>query len=610
MPKWGLSKDQRASAPWGLDPALLQPKKTITEPVHEDIYLNRLETMFVDSPPMQRLRRVRQLGTTELVYPGATHTRFSHSLGTLRAAQNLFDAALEQQSGPDPKPDLFHEWLAEGKDVFNQRVAEATVLARLGGLLHDLCHIPFGHSIEDDLGILTAHDANLDRFNALWGQIPNDVRDAIPDSLFRAIRTLVLSKRKDLADIPPEYAFVADIVGNTICADLLDYLSRDHLFTGLPARLGHRFIDGFYVTPSTDGYYPRRMAIKIRRRSRLRADVISELFKFLRYRYELSERVLVHHTKLAADAMVGKALEIWYDSIRESVARTPGHALPDTDNIDSLLESADRDQVDSAARRLVETQVLRRGDEGLLEHLRDLSEEPDAPPRLKAAGALATAVLDRKLYRLAARSDGESRAMAAEIHEKHGSFESRRRMEQRCASYVDLAHRRHVLLWIPSPMMRMKAADVLVDDGHRVQPLQAYDRATGKRGAEIYDSHQALWGVSVYVHESVVASQVDVILAWLSRELGIGWAADALPDESNQLVQIAAQVVARKRGLNHDQEMALALEPAAAGGAETFAALLQLVDIAAEAKYGEVSGATTRSRRRRAKPDQADLDLT
>ncbi len=52
--------------------------------------------------------------------------------------------------------------------------------------------------------------------------------------------------------------FVADLVGNTICADLVDYLQCDHLFTGLPAKLGHRLIQGIYVTRDDHGAFPSR----------------------------------------------------------------------------------------------------------------------------------------------------------------------------------------------------------------------------------------------------------------------------------------------------------------------------------------------------------------
>jgi HD superfamily phosphohydrolase len=169
MPKWGLTPEQREAQPWGLPSAELAPAKTITDPVHGDIFVTRLEQRVIDSAPMQRLRRVRQLGATHLVYPGATHTRFSHCLGALRSAQDLFDAVVDHRHGPHAVRDLFGEWESNPAE-YRKRVAEATVLARLGALLHDLTHVPFGHSVEDDIGLLTPHDENVPRFEELWSQ--------------------------------------------------------------------------------------------------------------------------------------------------------------------------------------------------------------------------------------------------------------------------------------------------------------------------------------------------------------------------------------------------------------------------------------------------------
>jgi len=321
VPKWGLTTSQRSSKPWGLPKKELEPSKTITDPIHGDIYITCLERRFLDSPPLQRLRRVRQLGTTHLVYPGATHSRLSHALGALRSAQDLLDAVIDQRTGPHAaKRDLFREW---PKREYNRRVAEATVLARLGALLHDMCHVPFGHSIEDDLKILEPHDENPRRFEKLWNQFDQEIRRLVEPDLKAALEPLILSKLevKDPPEPARRYPFVADIVGNTICADLIDYLQRDHRFTGLPLELGRRFLDGFYVTASDHPLQASRMVVQICKNSRPRADVVSELLKHLRYRYELSERALVHHAKLAADAMIGKLMEIWRDSLwNESAA--------------------------------------------------------------------------------------------------------------------------------------------------------------------------------------------------------------------------------------------------------------------------------------------------
>src|SRR4051794_34246915 len=116
----------RESQPWGLKPNLLDTTKVITDPVHGDVFVTELERRIIDSPPFQRLRRVRQLGTTHLVYPGATHTRFAHSLGTLSMSQELMDAVISQELGPHPKADdLFSEWRADSRDLYIKRTAEA-----------------------------------------------------------------------------------------------------------------------------------------------------------------------------------------------------------------------------------------------------------------------------------------------------------------------------------------------------------------------------------------------------------------------------------------------------------------------------------------------------
>ena len=169
MPTCGLTEQQRAMHPWGLDPALLTPRKVTTDPVHGDIHTTVLEQAIIDTPPFQRLRRVRQLGATHEVYPGATHTRFSHSLGALRVVQDLLDGVMSQHEGRHPVPDRIREWLDADPLQAGRDIAQAVVLARLGALLHDLCHVPFGHSIEDDLGQCSSRTTRTGRASDACG---------------------------------------------------------------------------------------------------------------------------------------------------------------------------------------------------------------------------------------------------------------------------------------------------------------------------------------------------------------------------------------------------------------------------------------------------------
>ena len=552
MSKFGLTAAQRRTKPWGLSEDLLEPAKTITDPIHGDIYLCTLELLILDSPPMQRLRRIRQLGTTHLVYPGATHTRFSHSLGALRTAQNLLDAVIDHGTLSTSTPDLIQEWQSDEEG--HRCLTEAIVLARTGALLHDMCHISYGHSIEDDLGLLIPHDKNEERFNLLWEELEKslgkslrlpDDKPVISNSFKDAVRPLILSKSEVNFGIGQRYPFVADIVGNTICADLIDYLQRDHHFTGLPARLGHRFIEGFYITRSDNPFRPKRMVVQISRDGRRRNDVVSEMLKYLRYRYELSERVIVHHAKVAADVMVGKLLELWLDYLQKS--------------------SADQEPLE-----VLEGQMVRFGDDGLLEHIREtVSVSRGNSASHDALVEFCNALLGRRLYKLIGHSRQIS--IADEIFGRYGSPESRRALEKEVATYVGLVHEWHVLVWVPSPEMKLKAADVLVDDSGRISKLSNMENVGLGSGQQIQEDHKSLWTFRIYVHPNVRRDKnvCNRILAFISDRLpGVEWSEYREQPEIGRLVADAA---GEQLGLIVGQEKELAVEArqiAARGGGD------------------------------------------
>ena len=579
MPEWGLTAEQRETdpSPWDLPAEALGPGKIYTDPVHGDVHLTLLEQWIVDSPPFQRLRRVRQLGTTHLVYPGATHSRFSHALGAVRVAQELLDAIISQREGLHPVEDLLAQWEERrGREFVEGEMAKATVQARLGALLHDLGHIPFGHSIEDDRGILERHDANVKRFNRLWREVTGYVRSRVErdlpargvsdldrihadletlldrdGNLHRELEPLVISKGDGVRTLEQlTYPFVADLVGNTICADLLDYLRRDHLYTGLPLGLGRRFISGFFVVPDGQGIYQRRLALSIVRGGHERADVVSELLKALRYRYELSERALVHHAKLAADVMVSRALEDWSDAIwlekaSDEIALVPEHAelLNAGDVIglrDAVRKTLGEQGKDSrqVGRRMaaltrevrdeLEGVVLAHGDDGLLEQMTRLSGQPPATERVKGtvgrlretSAVLARKLLQRDLYAIGGRA-GPDAAPAADLYKRFKKVDERTKLERRTAEFAELGDRRSVLIWLPDPEMRMKPAGVLVDDGKTVKPFIEYE---GKgRGQEIYRAHRDLWAVWAFVDRDLSDEAVEIALLYLAGELGVSW---------------------------------------------------------------------------------------
>lgn len=548
----------RNTGPYGLVPELLEPGKIITDPVHGDIRLTKLECLLIDSPSFQRLRRVKQLGATHLVYPGATHSRFSHSLGTVVAAQMLLDIVLEQRDEPNATPDLFGQWEREadaGGPDYQMRVAEAIVLTRLGALLHDLCHVPFGHSVEDELHLLEPHDRNLRRFEGLWAQMDETARVAIEGGVSLAgkrlkddVLALVLSARfkpepseegedPGVADI--SYPFAQDIVGNTISADLMDYLTRDHMFTGLPSALGRRFLDSMYVSRSDDPFKASRMVLRIVRARRERKDTITELLKYLRYRYELSERALAHHAKLAADAMVGKLLQLYADALW--MERLDRRAKED-EKLHDTLEGVDREDLDAVRARAVkhlktkgaaelvsdtyaqlERTLLRHGDDGLLEHLRDEGERRSTDARWSGIGELARALLDRRLFKPVARVS--DRAHAKRLWQSYGQEpDERRQVEETAARFAEVSPAWHAVLWIPPERMRLKPALVLVDDEQLIETMLRRELSSGhERGSDIYASHRDLWALEVFVHRDIRDDDLrrEALLAAIAEQLHI-----------------------------------------------------------------------------------------
>ena len=102
----------------------------IRDPIHGTLSLSRDEVALVDHPAYQRLRTIKQLGLADLAFPGATHTRYSHGLGTMHIASRMFGTLADDAglSGPDAK-----------------RLLQTV---RLAALFHDLGHAPLSHTTE------------------------------------------------------------------------------------------------------------------------------------------------------------------------------------------------------------------------------------------------------------------------------------------------------------------------------------------------------------------------------------------------------------------------------------------------------------------------------
>lgn len=260
----------------------------IRDPVHGDIVVSPEELGVLDTPQMQRLRGIRQLGTAYLVFPGAQHSRFEHSLGTLHMVGRLVDA-INRNRALAPR-----ERIGVAED-------EARIL-RFAALVHDVTHIPFGHSIEDETGLLPRHDT-APRYLAMLG--PHTELGAALDRCGVRMEVLAVLLPEGQPDLPKVPHYWREILSDTICADTLDYLRRDAYFTGLNLYYDERVVDYFMVDRASGHLY-----VDLAKRGMLREDILSELVRVLEARYFFSERVYYHHAKVSAGAMLARAVSV------------------------------------------------------------------------------------------------------------------------------------------------------------------------------------------------------------------------------------------------------------------------------------------------------------
>ena len=150
----------------------------------------------IEHPWFQRLRHIRQMGLASLVYPGAVHTRFHHSLG----ACHLMDRALES---------------LKGKGV--RFSAEECLAARLAILLHDVGHGPFSHSLEHSLVSGITHE-EISRI--IIRRLSDELGGALPKA-----------ERVFSHEYPKRY--LHQLVSSQLDVDRMDYLNRDSFFTGV-----------------------------------------------------------------------------------------------------------------------------------------------------------------------------------------------------------------------------------------------------------------------------------------------------------------------------------------------------------------------------------------
>ena len=245
----------------------------VRDPIHGFIYREPLEQRIIDTRVFQRLRRLRQLAMESLVYPGAIHTRFDHSVGALHLARELCAKLLPNE--------------------------DSRRLVRLAALLHDIGHGPFSHVSEpllqrySDRTKLKVKSQDEVHESISWGIILQNKELA---------RLLSEEDREHIVGLlKGEYGFslYKDIVSGPIDVDKQDYLLRDSHFCGVKYGLydqgrltdtlvSHEDADDLILALSPHGIHP--------------------LEQFVLARYYMHTQVYRHKIRLITDEMIHRGI--------------------------------------------------------------------------------------------------------------------------------------------------------------------------------------------------------------------------------------------------------------------------------------------------------------
>jgi hypothetical protein len=276
-------------------------------PVHGTIPFSARELQVINHPLVQRLRCVSQLGLASLVFPGATHTRFNHSLGVMHLAGRVFDQiapSLGLSGGPAGEPHSY--W---------------RTVVRLAGLLHDVGHPPFSHTFEpllpnkgrlplprewyrhlDPAARASHEDFSVAAIHALAQQSPplltlaeaRDICALIDDGI---VPTERLSRHAGRSSI---YPVLKQIISGEIDADRMDYLPRDAHFAGVT--YGHFDIERLiHALSSVETPHGRVMSLD--------HGALYTYENFLMARFHMAMQVYFHKTLLAFEYYLTQAVQ-------------------------------------------------------------------------------------------------------------------------------------------------------------------------------------------------------------------------------------------------------------------------------------------------------------
>ncbi|MEM2935603.1 MAG: HD domain-containing protein [Candidatus Bathyarchaeia archaeon] len=247
----------------------------IKDPVHGYVHITDAEKEIIDSFPVQRLRRLRQLAGAEWVYPGATHTRFEHSLGVMYLAGRLTE-----------NPNL--------SQVLTQDEVQQI---RIAALLHDVGHGPFSHIFEH---LLVKFLNKTHEDMTIWIVQKSELREKISGIGYdpNTLGSLAVGLLHE-----PGKAFMDQIIRSAVDVDKLDFIVRDTYHTG--AEYG--YVDIFRLIHMLD-ILDENLAVNLGT-PRIKGEEVSALESFILARIASFKSIYFHRVARAAQIMIAMAME-------------------------------------------------------------------------------------------------------------------------------------------------------------------------------------------------------------------------------------------------------------------------------------------------------------
>ncbi|RJS68487.1 HD domain-containing protein, partial [Candidatus Bathyarchaeota archaeon] len=274
----------------------------IKDPVHGYVYITEVEKEIIDSYPVQRLRRLRQLAGAEYVYPGANHTRFEHSVGVMYLAGKV----------------------TENPNISRLLDDEEVELLRLAALLHDVGHGPFSHIFEH---LLVKELGKTHEDMTVWIVQNSELKDLLnkigyDPEVVGKLAVGVLHKSGK--------SFLDQIITSSIDVDKLDFVVRDTYHTG--AEYG--YIDVFRLIHTLD-VLGEDLAVDL--------GALSALESFLIARMESFKSIYFHRVGRAAQIMLATAMEKANEDLGLTSFKTPEEYLAMDDyTVWSMLKNCEK----------------------------------------------------------------------------------------------------------------------------------------------------------------------------------------------------------------------------------------------------------------------------